>query len=148
MSRLQGKCVSDLVFIEVFAGTGRLTASVRRLGVNQSVGIDHVIHKQVRAPMVKLDLTKASDFSVLMNMLDDDDIAWVHCAPPCGTASRARDIRREDGFDPPASRSSAQPDGLAGLSDALQGRVQSANCLYMATSHYGALLSAWYFFVN
>ena len=134
VSRLQGKCISDLVFLEVFAGTGRLTASVRRLGMSQSVGIDHIIHKQVRAPMVKLDLTKASDFSLLMSVLDDEDVAWVHCAPPCGAASRARDIRRKDGFDPPAARSDAQPDGLANLTDVLQGRVQSANCLYKATS--------------
>ena len=113
--------------------------------MSQSVGIDHITHKQVRAPMVKLDLTKASDFSLLMSKLDDEDVAWVHCAPPCGTASRARDIRRKDGFDPPAARSDAQPDGLANLTDVLQGRVQSANCLYKATSQAP---SAWYFFVD
>ena len=121
MSRLQGKCVSDLVFIEVFAGTGRLTASVRRLGMNQSVGIDHIIHKQVRAPMVKLDLTKASDFNLLMNMLDDEDVAWVHCGRTTGWSGRF--IRR-------FTRAVAV----------------SQLPLHGDESDYGALLSAWYFF--
>ena len=39
-------------------------------------------------------------------------IIGVHLAPPCGTASRATEIKRRRGPNPPPLRSEARPDGL------------------------------------
>ena len=66
-------------------------------------------------------------------MLDDEDLVFLHFAPPCGTASRARDIRRTDGYDPPKLRSTCAPDGLPFLTGVLQDRVTAANELYSFT---------------
>ena len=44
----------------------------------------------------------------------DGRVVHVHLGPPCGTATRARDIRRE-GVDPKPLRSDEYPDGLQNL---------------------------------
>lgn len=99
-----------------------------------SVGIDHKVGRDVRCPTIKLDLTKASDAALLWEMLDDPDLIFCHLAPPCGTSSRARDIRRKHGYDPPKVRSVVAPDGLKRLSATLQKRVDFANRLYQLTA--------------
>ena len=61
---------------------------------------------------------------------------YVHFAPPCGTASRSREIRRknQDGtpadLDPQPLRSDDHPDGLPGLEGVAKGKVEAANVLY------------------
>ena len=54
-------------------------------------------------------------------------ITW---APPCGSASRARERRRSSGPDPKPLRSDAQPDGVSGLAGPDLARVAVANKLY------------------
>ena len=84
----------------------------------------------MRCPTIKLDLTLPDHVALLLEMLDDPDLVYVHMAPPCGTSSRARDIRRKHGYDPPKVRTTTQPDGLKNLSPTLQKRVDLANKLY------------------
>ena len=119
--------------MEVFCGSGRLTASVRKLGVVEAIGIDHTLSKRLQAPAIKLDLNSPNGREVLMNMMESDSVMWIHFAPPCGTASRARNIRRGP-HDPPPARSEGWPDGLPNLSGTLQSRVSLANELYSLTS--------------
>lgn len=56
-------------------------------------------------------------------------LLWVHLAPVCGTASRARDIRRFDG-DPAPLRSNDYPEGLPDLTDNDKMGLQLANLLF------------------
>ena len=50
--------------------------------------------------------------------------------PPCGTSSRARDIRRAHGPDPKPLRSEKFPNGLPSLKNVDTRRVELANVLY------------------
>ena len=56
-------------------------------------------------------------------------LLWIHLAPVCGTASRARDIRRFHN-DPKPLRSEEWPEGLPGLSPKELERVSLANRLF------------------
>ena len=116
--------------LELFCGTGRLTAAIRRLGLNDSVGIDNVAHKHLTCPILKLDLTTDECLTLVENMLAQDRLAYIHMAPPCGTSSRARLIRRKGRYNPPPARSDRFPDGLPSLQGSLRARVDAANRLY------------------
>ena len=119
--------------IEIFSGSGRLTATLRMCGLKESYGIDHLVSKHVRSPTLKLDLNTEDGRAVLFQLLEDPDLCYVHLAPPCGTASRARDLRRREGYDPPQLRTEWKPDGLDNLPPVLAKRVQLANSLYHLT---------------
>ena len=56
-------------------------------------------------------------------------LLWVHLAPVCGTASRARDILRFDG-DPKPLRSNSFLEGLPELDEGDRARVELANLLF------------------
>ena len=56
--------------------------------MNDSVGVDHIAHKHLIAPLVRLDLATDSGFSLLMELISNPNCMYVHFAPPCGTASR------------------------------------------------------------
>ena len=110
--RVADKPLSQLVFIEIFSGTGGLCAEVRRLGLGSSVGVDAHISKQVKSPVIRIDLTSEHGLSLVWRMLEQHNVVAVHMGPPCGTSSRARDIRRKSGPDPKPLRSEKWPNGL------------------------------------
>ena len=60
-------------------------------------------------------------------MLARPNLAYVHLGPPCGTSSRARDIKNHG---PPPLRTDLHPDGKPNLKDLDARRVRSANALY------------------
>ena len=60
----------------------------------------------------------------------------VHIAPPCGTASRAREIPLGHGRGPRPLRSELWPLGLPGLTEADQARVDSANAIYVRAANF------------
>ena len=128
--RVHGVNIADLVFIEVFSGTVGLTASVRRMGCQHSAGIDAHVTKQVRAPVIWIDLANAHGQQLLWRILEQPKLFGIHLGPPCGTSSRARDIRRRFGSDPKPLRSVEFPDGLPNLSARDKARVHTANPLY------------------
>ncbi len=123
------KQFSKQLFVEIFCGTGGLTANIKALGV-QGIGIDSSVSTACKSPVLKLDLTKPSGQQILWEVLNRPNICGVHLAPPCGTASRAR---REYGPSPLPLRSEAYPDGLPSLRGLDLKRVRSANCLYRLT---------------
>ena len=60
-------------------------------------------------------------------MLRQPGLAWVHWAPPCGTFSRAREIRRPGA--PPPLRNKTHIQGFPHLRGTHLARVRSANAL-------------------
>ncbi|CAE7464224.1 unnamed protein product [Symbiodinium sp. KB8] len=120
--------LSSFFCVEVFAGSGRLTAELKSSGFRDSVGVDHVVPKHIVSPIVKLDLLEPDSVQMLFDMIDSPFCVYVHLAPPCGTASRAREIPGR--HMPQPARSEIHPDGLPALQGPLLDRVRKANQLY------------------
>ena len=128
--RVSGRSINDLYMVEVFSGTAGLTAAMRQIGMHSSLGVDAHVTKQVKAPVLRLDLTTDHGVQLLWKILDHPRVVAVHLGPPCGTSSRARDIRRHSGPDPKPLRSRMHPDGLPSLTGTDLQWVLSANALY------------------
>lgn len=107
--------------LELCCGSAGLSLELARLGwtavaVNE---VESVVSRLVSH--VVADLRLASVQKDLLNLVLHPDLCYVHFAPPCGTASRARDrpVRkalRDKGFpEVPPLRSSAFPLGLPTL---------------------------------
>ena len=92
--------------LEIGAGSGRLTAELRSIGFD-AWGIDHRTGKIApeTPAIIFLDLESEQDSRRLLNLFNHPMLKVVHIAPPCGTCSRARDIRP----GPPPLRRSASP---------------------------------------
>ena len=128
----------NLICIEIFSGSGRLTAAIRKLGM-RAVAVDRSAQR-TKGPVTILDLTKPDDLRYLLNFIESekDNIMLVHLAPPCGTASAARNRRHkhleEAGFVLPVPlRSKEFPMGLPTLRGLDLTKVSLANDLYWAT---------------
>ena len=68
-------------------------------------------------------------------MILEDACVYVHFAPPCGTASRARFIKRKGRYNPPVLRTDEKPNGITGLSPTNAAKVTAANLLYEITQN-------------
>ena len=124
------------------------------------LAIDHSSnrHKQL-FPCVTLDLTQKSSQDILIKLMTEDRVLSVGAAPPCGTASRARDKKlRTDSRNhggPPPLRSDAFPEGIpAALSGSHPftkhdaARLEQSNCIYnfvckLMTMAHAAKLHWW-----
>lgn len=115
--------------IEVFAGTAVLCSIAKQYGLVSSLAIDKVKKRGARSTIFQLDLTCEKDQSLLEQWMQSPLLLWVHLAPVCGTASRARNIRRFHN-DPKPLRSDSAPEGLEGLDKRDQQRVNLANSLF------------------
>ena len=115
--------------LEVFAGSAILCSIAKQLGMQGSLAVDKVQKKGARASVIRLDLTRSVDCMLLDQWLESDLLIWVHIAPVCGTASRAREIQRHPS-DPKPLRSGDYPDGLPGLQGSELCRVRIANHLF------------------
>ena len=129
--RVTGKKLEDLVFVELFSGTGGLCAEVRRLGLSNSIGVDAHVSKHTKCPVLRIDMTTDYGMELVWRILGQENCIAVHMGPPCGTSSRARDIRRRRGPDPKPLRSDRWPDGLPSLQGSDKRRVELANELYL-----------------
>ena len=127
-------CSSQSAFaVELCAGTAGLSAKLWGHGLP----VDHARNRHLQgAPCVVLDLAQDSGWVVLYQLLEQGKIFYVHGAPPCGTASRAREkplplfLKQRGVHEPRQLRSTAFPGGLPGLGVEDQLRVEHANCLY------------------
>lgn len=128
--------------MEIFAGTSRLTASLRHLGFRDSFGVDHVLSSHLAAPVLQLDLLKPECLHFVQQIIQEPGCIYVHFAPPCGTASRARFIRRRGRYNPPVLRTDSHPDGLKTLHPLHAAKVASANKLYQITVELCKLCNA------
>ena len=91
------------------------------------------IHSKLSGPAISLDLTLQTSSEYVMSLTKTPRCIYVHFAPPCGTASRARFIKRKFRYNPPALRTDAYPDGLPNLNDEWKARAQAASHLYDLT---------------
>eukprot|EP00435_Cladocopium_sp_Y103_P038332 s3870_g10.t1 len=127
--------------IEVFAGAAVLCAVSKQAGLLSSIAIDKVKKKSARSTIFQMDLLRKCDRDLLFQWIRAPMLLWVHLAPVCGTASRAREIRRFVG-DPKPMRSNEFPHGLPGLSEDDQFRVELANSLFQFACECFALAAS------
>ena len=90
-TKFHGKMLKDLLFVEIFAGTARLSKIAR----DQGIGILPVDKTSTRASQVFIanyDVTNPEEFQAFMSLLETekDRLLAVHLAPACGTASKAK----------------------------------------------------------
>ena len=70
------------MIVEIFAGTARVTAELRKIGMSSAFGTDHIRHKQAAAQVVVADLTTEEGVSLLMQWLADEHVVGLFIAPP------------------------------------------------------------------
>ena len=81
-----------LFLLDLFCGTAGVAAAFKACG-GEALGIDHIIDKRrVKGPVSKIDLTKQESQDTVLGWLKSGKVDAVMLAPPCGTASRAREI--------------------------------------------------------
>ena len=121
------------IIVELCAGTAMLSRCFkeREFGV---LAVDHQSNRFVPlAEICSLDLTKDYTWEFLHHLLEHYPIKFIHAAPPCGTASRAREIRLS-GRCPQPLRSEAEPEDLSSLTGEDLDRVKAANAIYAGIS--------------
>ena len=117
------------LFLELCAGSAALSACFREQGW-EVLPIDHSKNRfHPLARVCNLDLALDSTWEYLFYVLDIFPVAFIHAAPPCGTCSRARQIRNHPS-DPPVLRTEAHPMGLPQLTGVNLEKVRLANTLY------------------
>ncbi|CAE7838062.1 URC1 [Symbiodinium sp. CCMP2592] len=118
------------LFLELFAGTARMSKAFARLGL-QVLAVDSVKPSGVAG--LSLDLAQPPSQKLVLDLLRSKRIFAVHLAPPCGTSSAARNIYAGAGSPQPL-RSPLHPDGLPTLGFLQRQRVRAANRLYQFTA--------------
>ncbi len=144
---MEHRFIQDCLVIEIFAGTGGITAWVRKIGMTSSFGIDCVKFNNPRSPIVILDLLSPEGERLLWHYLDNELVIGLWIAPPCGTSSKARQIANGG---PLPLRSDLIPDGFDNLSTKDKDRVSKANLLYSLTSRLAdfAFSRGLFFFIE
>eukprot|EP00971_Amphidinium_carterae_P346202 6487526-Amphidinium_carterae.1 len=113
---LYSSAVKLPVFLEIFAGSGRLARHFKTQGF-EVVAIDAGrSSKLVEAPITYLDLASPAHQKRVLDIVHGAAISFVHIRPPSATASRARARMLPGGGSSPLLRSDVFPDGLPGLS--------------------------------
>ena len=118
--------------LEVFCECARLTKHLVGAGF-AAMGIDfRQVKDKPEAATRWMDLASREGQEKFWSTIKQHaaELVYVHFAPPCGTASRAREIRRSGKWDPQPLRSDDFPDGLPGVDGVDLARLQSANQLY------------------
>ena len=135
-----GLPISDLLFVEIFAGTARLSKHAREAGF-RVLPVDKTAARSSQIYIAQYDLTDPDQFEALLQVLKSEKhrIAAVHLAPACGTASKAREKKltkwARKGFKVPVPLRSAQkPMGVDNLTGLDKLRTELANQVYEATA--------------
>lgn len=80
----------QMLTVELFAGTATLSAELRQAGFPNLV-VDKSSVRQPKVNLIELDITTPNGPAVLLQTLFSANICYFRRAPPCGTASSARD---------------------------------------------------------
>ena len=128
--------LSRALIIEVCAGSAVLSKAVKKPGM-RALPMDKTSKRASGIKIISLDLTKSGQLDTLIQLLrsEKDNILRLWIAPPCGTASRAREKPLppfvKAGLKVPVPlRSDAFPDGLGKLSATDKQRGEESNQLY------------------
>ena len=147
--RLEGKSLSDVLMVEIYAGSARLARACRHVGC-RSVAVDKTTDRSHGTKIFVCDVTKPEELEMLKQFLEaeKDNLGWVHFAPACGTASKAREkpnkTLQKAGFRVPKPlRSVEYPLGLPNLSGTDLIRTQAANHVYQVTADLVRMLVRW-----
>ena len=124
----------DPFFIELCAGSARVTTCPQFFGLKSSFGVDHKRQKNA-GRLLTADLTSEEGQAICIQWLSSPNCVGIFAAPPCGTCSRARGIplRLPNGKwvpGPKPMRTDDEPDGIKTLNGTAKLRVCSANTLY------------------
>ena len=140
--------------VEIFAGSARLARACRHVGC-RSVAVDKTTDRSHGTKIFVCDVTKPEELDMLKQFLEaeKDNLGWVHFAPACGTASKAREkpnrALEKAGFRVPKPlRSVERPLGLPNLSGTDLLRTQAANQVYQVTADLIRMLVLWGVFVT
>ena len=132
--------MEDLLFIEIFAGTARLSKAAKATGF-QVLPVDKSTSRAVQIHIAQYDLADPDALDTLMDLVREERqrIVAIHLAPACGTASKAREKKlvslAQQGFKIPGPlRSQQQPMGLDGLEGLDKIRTETANLVYSASA--------------
>ena len=131
--------------LEIFAGSAGLTAALTAVNFD-ATGIDWSENRhKPKGKVVQVNLSTDNGVAVFWRMLRHPRLAYCHFAPPCGTASRAREKRMsKERHGPPPLRSVEFPLGLPNLASqhpqAVR-RVEVANALYKLTAEAAKYLT-------
>ena len=137
IDELSGTCNNKIVCIELCAGCAKLSATLFNFGFTV-FPIDHSKnrHKQL-IKTVSIDLAHPDCLRELLDMVGDPTcVFYLHAAPPCGTASRARErripfrLRKRGAPEPKPLRSEKFPHGLPSLKGLDKVKVEKANDIY------------------
>ena len=127
----EAKQAQTPLFVELCAGCGILSATVAAEGFDV-MAVDHSHNKhKTHVKMFNLDLSKEHSWGILRHIITECNVMGVHMAPPCGTCSRAREIRLNDDWHRPQPlRDYEHPYGVPWMSAKDAERVRTANGLY------------------
>jgi len=112
-------------------GSGRLTACLKRFQLDNSSSIDRAAGKCC-APRIVVDLSTDAGRQQFESIMSESNLFYVQFSPPCNTTSRAR-LRQYAGA-PAVLRTDAYPDGVQGLKQLDQVRVNEANAYLEAVA--------------
>lgn len=129
-------CPSEqLLCVELFAGAAVLSVAMKEASF-AVLPIDKTSERKPRAQLMQLDLTHPGDQEVVLHALCFGNVAASHLAPPCGTASQARNKPlppHMSSIHSPPLRSNEHLLGLPDLRQSDRRRVATANILYAFT---------------
>jgi hypothetical protein len=130
------------LFIELCSGCGILSATVSAKGFDV-MPVDHKFNKhRTHIKTFNLDLTDPHSWTILRYIVDQCNVIGVHLAPPCGTCSRAREIKISDAWHGPQPlRNREHPYGVPDMSAKDWTRVEQANTLYFHMSEFCKFLN-------
>lgn len=141
--------VSRVVALEEFCGSAGLAAQLRLLGID-ALGLDYSRNPQrPLAPIINCDMSLPSGQKTVYDICENANVEYTHAAPPCGTATRARDrplpaaVRRRLNIGSPARlRSDEMPYGLPGLTGLNAIKVKAANATYLFVAAFCTMMWA------
>ena len=130
------KLKNQLVFIEICAGSARLSATFRHFKAKvHPIDSNRNRHKPF-VTVFDFDLTQKGAWTMLKELIDEIYPDYIHFAPPCGTSSAARErplpqhLIAQGVPCPKPLRSIEFPQGIPGLSPMDQLKVDKANLIY------------------
>ena len=137
------KGMQSPLFIELCSGCGILSATVAGAGFH-TMAADHEHNKHTtRVKTFNLDLSKYSSWATLEHIVQNCNVIGVHIAPPCGTCSRAREIKLSAFWHGPQPlRDANHPYGVPTMSQKDRSRVEQANALYMHMANFCSFLNS------
>ncbi|CAE7623604.1 bath-40 [Symbiodinium necroappetens] len=131
------------VLRQACCGCARLSATLKKDGFDVlPLDCEGNRHRPL-VTVVTPDLRKPASWEFLQTCVLTNRVFHFHGAPPCGTASRARDRPMSSAeWGPPPLRSDRYPQGFPWLRGTWRDKVESANLIYLQMARFCEWLSS------